>query len=329
MSGVQIRTISPAEDGMRLDRWFKTHYPALSHGNLQKLLRTGQVRVDGARAKAADRVAKGQSVRVPPLADTPVARKPTPVSEDDARALRDMLIHQDADVLALNKPAGLAVQGGTKTERHLDGMLDALALDAGERPRLVHRLDRDTSGVLLLARHRQAAAALSHTFKSRNALKVYWAIIRGVPKPRAGTINMALKKTGRAGDQRMVAAHRHEEGAQNAVTDYTVLAHAGQRASFVALSPRTGRTHQLRVHMAELGHPILGDRKYGGEDALFSDDLAPALHLHARGLIMPHPAGRSLRVIAPLPRHMKESLAYLGFDEPQEDPFEIFEVLER
>ncbi|WP_205042214.1 RluA family pseudouridine synthase [Rhodoligotrophos defluvii] len=325
MSGVVVKTVAPAEDGMRLDRWFKAHYPALGHGALQKLLRTGQVRLDGARAKPGDRVSEGQAVRVPPLPDAGPEPKRSDVSERDARWLQSLVIHRDADVLALNKPAGLAVQGGSKTERHLDGMLDALVLDGRERPRLVHRLDRDTSGVLLLARTRSAATALAHSFKSRDALKVYWALVRGVPKPRAGTINLPLKKIGHAGDQRVVGANAHDEEAQGAITDYIVLANAGRRAAFVALSPRTGRTHQLRAHMAAIGHPILGDRKYGGEDASLSDELDPLLHLHARGITLAHPRKGRLRVLADLPQHMRRSLDYLGFDVPSDDPFQIFE----
>ncbi|WP_342642029.1 RluA family pseudouridine synthase [Rhodoligotrophos ferricapiens] len=324
MSGVEIKTINPAEDGMRLDRWFKEHYPALGHGALQKLLRTGQVRIDGSRAKAGDRVSAGQSVRVPPLPDHAPSRPKPRVSDNDAKWLQSLIIHRDEDVLALNKPTGLAVQGGTKTERHLDGMLDALILDAAERPRLVHRLDRDTSGVLLLARNRQAAMTLAQSFKSREALKVYWAIVRGVPKPWAGTINLPLKKVGHAGDQRVAPAERGDEAGQHAVTDYMVLAHAGKRAAFVALSPRTGRTHQLRAHMAALGHPIIGDRKYGGEEALLGDEIDPMLHLHARGLAMEHPRKGRLRIIAQPSDHFRRSMSYLGFTEPKDDPFAPF-----
>lgn len=309
---------------MRLDRWFKAHYPELNHGALEKLLRKGQVRLDGSRAKAADRIAKGQAVRVPPLTQAPANKASPKIRPEDIRLLQSLVIHRDPEVLALNKPSGLAVQGGTKTERHIDGMLDALVFDAEERPRLVHRLDRDTSGILLLARNRTAAAALGRSFKSREALKVYWAFVRGVPRPHSGTIDAALKKAGRAGDQRVEVSDPEDEEAQNAVTDYTVLAHAGQRAAFVALSPRTGRTHQLRAHMAAIGHPILGDRKYGGEDAFISDDLDPVLHLHARGLTLPHPRRGGLRLIAEPPAHMCKALRYFDFEPGAEDPFKVF-----
>lgn len=309
---------------MRLDRWFKARYPALGHGALQKLLRTGQVRLDGARAKPGARVEAGQSVRVPPLGLEEAPRERRGVSQRDAEMVRGLVIHRDASVIALNKPAGLAVQGGTKTERHLDAMLDALAF-GGERPRLVHRLDRDTSGVLVLARTRKAAAALGRAFKSRDTVKVYWALVRGVPKPRAGHIELALKKAGRAGEQRVVPADFREEGAQAARTDYRVVAQAGMKASWVAMRPLTGRTHQLRAHMAAIGHPILGDGKYGGEAAFIADDLAARMHLHARALRLPHPDGGQLELVADLAGHMRDSFAYFGFsaaDEP--DPFEAF-----
>jgi len=330
MSGVQIRTVARDEDGMRLDRWFKVHFPQLTHGALQKLLRTGQIRLDGARAKSADRVVSGQSVRVPPIPAAVTEKRERDrvrMSAADEAMLKGIVIHRDELVLALNKPAGLAVQGGTKTERHLDGMLDALTFEAAERPRLVHRLDRDTSGVLVLGRTRDAANRLAKVFKSRDAMKVYWAIVRGVPKPWRATIDLPLKKTGHAGDQRVVPADPDDEEGQHAVTDYAVLAHAGQRAAFVALSPRTGRTHQLRAHMAAIGHPLLGDFKYGGEEAQFVEEIAPVLHLHARALSLPHPAGGRLRLVAEVPKHMRDSLRYLGFDEPAGDPFEAFAEL--
>lgn len=317
---------------MRLDRWFKVHFPKLTHGVLEKLLRTGQVRLDGARAKANDRIIAGQMVRVPPIpaASSPVEGRFRPqqrISAADEAMLKNIVIHHDDQVLALNKPAGLAVQGGTKTERHLDGMLDALTFDAVDRPRLVHRLDRDTSGVLVLGRTRDAANKLAKAFKSRDAMKVYWAIVRGVPKPWRATIDLPLKKAGHAGDQRVVVAERGDEEGQHAITDYAVLANAGQRAAFIALSPRTGRTHQLRAHMAAIGHPILGDFKYGGEEAQFADETAPMLHLHARALSLPHPAKGRLRLMAETPKHMRDSLRYLGFEEPSDDPFEAFAEL--
>ena len=226
-------------------------------------------------------------------------------------------------MIVLNKPAGLAVQGGTKTARHLDAMLDALAFGA-ERPRLVHRLDRDTGGVLVLARNRQAASALGSSFKSRNVVKVYWALVRGVPKPHRGRIDLPLKPLGHGGSRRMAPARLDNTDAQDALTHYRVIATAGVKVAWVALYPKTGRKHQLRAHMSAIGHPVVGDGKYGGQSAFIAEDLARRVHLHARALRIPHPAGGTLEVAAELCDHMRESFAYLGFlPEDAPDPFDI------
>lgn len=317
MSAVETITVEPDEEGMRLDRWFRAHYPALGHGALQKLLRTGQVRVDGSRAKSNARVEAGQTIRVPPLRDSVAKPAVDSVSSDDRKYVQDSVIYKDSSVIALNKPAGLAVQGGTRTARHLDGLLDALQYDAKERPRLVHRLDKDTSGVLVLARTRRAASALSRTFRTRSARKIYWALVHGVPRPRQGKISLALKKI-RAGDgERMRAADEPEEGARNAVTYYAVIARAGDRFSWVSVKPVTGRTHQIRAHLAAIGHPIVGDPKYGCEVELEADGIDNRLHLHARRLLLPHPDNdtRTLDFTAPLPEHMRDTWRYLEFDE--------------
>jgi len=326
MSGVETVEVQASEDGMRLDRWFKAHYPKLGHGALQRLLRTGQVRLDGSRAKANARIAEGQMVRVPPMNDGPPAPKPD-VPREDAAMVRDLVVHRDKSVLALNKPSGLAVQGGTKTERHIDGMLDALTFEAKERPRLVHRLDRDTSGVLLLGRTRKATTALAKSFQSRRTQKTYWALVAGVPRPERGRISLPLVKAGRAGEQRMVVAGAHEDGAQNAETVYQVVDRAGNRFSWLALSPLTGRTHQLRVHMAEIGHPIVGDTKYGGEEADPGEGIEMRLHLHARELLLDHPDGGELAVSAPLPAHMARSWSFLGFSENDPMSQSLFDVM--
>ncbi|MDJ0685348.1 MAG: RluA family pseudouridine synthase [Alphaproteobacteria bacterium] len=337
MSGVQIRVVGRKDAELRLDRWFKEHFPDLGFGRLQKLLRTGQVRVDGKRAKAGQKVLAGQEIRVPPLApkpesgDAPVRRlgpKSAVVSPEDTSLLKSMVIYRSDDVFVVNKPAGLAVQGGAKTERHLDGMLPALAGPDGEVPRLVHRLDRDTSGVMMLARTRKAATALSNALKGKDTRKLYWAITAGVPNPREGEISMALSKSGGPGRERVVA---DAEDGKSAITWYKVIDAAGARAALVALWPRTGRTHQLRAHMAELGAPILGDGKYGGKSAFLSGDAFPKqVHLHAREIDIPAASdkptvkGAGARVTAPLPDHMRQSLALLGLnaEDLAEDPFE-------
>jgi 23S rRNA pseudouridine955/2504/2580 synthase len=318
---VEIRAVDADEADLRLDRWFRRHFPQLSHGHLEKLLRTGQVRVDGKRVKASSRLEPGQAIRVPPLlAEAPPrALAPQRASRDAAELLARVLFRDD-DVLAIDKPEGLAVQGGTATPRHLDGMLDALRFDAAERPRLVHRLDKDTSGVLLLARNAFAAAKLADAFRGRRLRKYYWAVTVGVPKPFRGTIDAPLAKARTRQGERV--ATTGEDGLK-AVTLYHVVEHAHRRAAWVALWPRTGRTHQLRVHMAARGTPILGDGKYGGPAAFLAGAEVPhRLHLHARRLIAPHPRGGLLDVTAPLPLHMATTWGYFGFDRDDDgDPF--------
>ena len=319
MSGVELIRVTSDETGMRLDRWFSSHYPTLGHGALQKLLRTGQVRVDGGRAKARDRVEEGQTVRVPPTvrktSDTPPpAQAGKSLSESDERFIRGLVIYEDDDVIALNKPPGLAVQGGTKTGRHVDGLLDALRQKKGERPRLVHRLDKDTSGVLLLARNRAAAAMLGKALQGRRVVKTYWALLKGVPSPAQGEIDQALVKRGGEGAERMGFAGQDDDDSKRAVTRYEVVEKAGQKYCWAALWPLTGRTHQLRVHMAGIGHPVIGDGKYGGEEAHPGGEISPKLHLHAREIEVPLNNLRALKVTADLPEHMARTWGLLGFD---------------
>ncbi|MEO5374211.1 MAG: RluA family pseudouridine synthase [Alphaproteobacteria bacterium] len=319
MSDVTLTPVVADEAGLRLDRWFRRRFPDLTHGRLEKLLRTGQIRVDGHRAQAGQRLEPGQTVRVPPLPPPPAEtenRRPTappPPSERDAAALRAMVLYRDDDVIAINKPPGLAVQGGTGTTRHLDGMLDALRFGAPERPRLVHRLDRDTSGVLLLARHAAAAAELAAAFKDRAARKVYWALVAGVPKTSEGRVSAPLAKVpGRAGERMMV----DEDEGRPAVTEWRILNAAGGRVAWLELRPLTGRTHQLRAHCALLGTPIVGDGKYGGAAAQVPGaDLSRQLHLHARLIELPRRGQGVLRVVAPLPPHMVDSVRFFGFPE--------------
>ncbi len=320
MSGVVTRTVTTQEAGQRLDRWFRAHFPGFTQGRLQKLLRTGQVRVDGGRAKAGQRLEAGQEVRVPPLGEAPPpkdSRDPPPPDPRRAAALRDRVLFMDRDLLAIDKPAGLAVQGGSGTTRHLDAMLDALVFDAHERPRLVHRLDKDTSGVLILARNAVAARRLATAFKSRAARKLYWAVAVGEPRPRAGRIDAPLAKRAGRGGERVVVDARD---GKPAATTYRIVDAAAGRASWLALEPLTGRTHQLRVHCATLGMPILGDGKYAGR-AAFLDGLPDArrLHLHARALRLPEPDGRFLELTAPLPPGMADTFAALGFEAASPD----------
>lgn len=333
MSKVETRTVAADEADIRLDRWFKRHYPDLSHIHLQKLLRTGQVRVEGKRAEAGTRLEPGQSIRVPPIQAAPIpavsaeGEKPAKaarlaLSDKEAAELRARVLYRDADVLVIDKPAGLAVQGGTGTAKHLDAMLDALTFDAEERPRLVHRLDRDTSGALVLARNVWAAAKLTEMFRGKDVRKIYWAATVGVPKPFQGKIDLALAKHPGSRGERVADDN---EPSLRAVTMFNVLEHAGTRAAFVAMWPRTGRTHQLRVHMAAIGTPILGDGKYAGQDAFLSgSDLPRQTHLHARRIILPHPRGKGVvDATAPLPEHMRKTWDYFGFSANlKDDPFE-------
>jgi 23S rRNA pseudouridine955/2504/2580 synthase len=311
------------EDGIRLDRWFRRHYPGLAHGRLEKLLRTGQVRLDGKRAKASDRLAGGQSLRLPPqltgagLEEKPKAARPQMSGE----SLEQHVLYMDSSVIVLNKPPGLATQGGSGLTRHVDGMLDSLAFEKKQRPRLVHRLDRDTSGVLVVARTVAAAAALAKSLAQRDASKIYWALTRGVPQKKRGTVKAALAKEGvRGRDERMEVSDADD--AKFAITDYVVLGQAGEEFAWVAAKPLTGRTHQIRVHLASLGTPIVGDFKYGGNESRGKGAVADKLHLHARTIDIAHPDGGRLRVMAPLPAHMKKTWELFGFNADDErDPF--------
>jgi 23S rRNA pseudouridine955/2504/2580 synthase len=307
VSEVELRTVAAGEAELRLDRWFRRHFPALTHGRLQKLLRTGQVRIDGRRAQANARLAAGQTIRVPPLETTPPPSRSQPaVDPSDAAFLRRLILVEDQALIVLNKPEGLAVQGGTGTRRHIDGMLAALASD-GERPRLVHRLDRDTSGILVVAKTAAAAASLTRAFRQHKVDKLYWALVVGRPALADGIIDQPLAKQGGAGRERV----EPDEAGRSARTAYRTVARAGKIASWLAMQPLTGRTHQLRAHCAVLGTPILGDRKYG-EHGL--SGAPEGLMLHAREIRLPHPDGGELAVTAPLSKTMRAGFAWLGFE---------------
>lgn len=318
----ELRTIADDDDGIRLDRWFKRHYPALTHARLEKLLRKGEVRLDGKRAKAADRIAAGQSLRLPPqVIHDKVEERPKAAPVKTSRRLEDAILYMDNNLFVLNKPPGLATQGGSGLSEHVDGMLDQLTFEKATRPKLVHRLDRDTSGVLLVARTATTAAGLSKSLADRDASKVYWALVKGVPKDRHGFVKAALAKEGvRGKGERMTVSE--DEDAKFALTEYAVMGEAGQEFAWVAARPVTGRTHQIRVHLASLGHPIVGDFKYGGTDAKGKGAIADKLHLHARSIDLARPDGGRLQVTAPLPPHMIKSWALLGFDpDDKRDPF--------
>ena len=365
MAAMETRTVEADEAGMRLDRWFKSHYPELSFGHLQKLLRSGQVRVNGGRVKTNARLEPGQAVRVPPLGQgglegvlrenrpsesqenalsperagsaegsislsvggrggplpsSPLqgegqkrARRPS----NDAEALRAMILYEDDEVFVFNKPQGLAVQGGSGLSRHVDAMLEAFRDRKGQKPRLVHRIDRDTTGVLVVARTRLAAQKLTASFRTRSTRKIYWALVMGVPKPKQGRISTWLAKEGTPDGDRMRVARHGTDNSSHAISLYSVVETAGQKLAWLSMRPVTGRTHQLRAHAAHIGHPIIGDPKYfsAEESWDFPGGLQKKLHLHARRIVIPHPSsGGTIDVSAPLPRHMQQSWNLLGFD---------------
>ncbi|MCQ0987319.1 RluA family pseudouridine synthase [Jiella marina] len=326
MASVEQRRVEDDEAGLRLDRWFKLHYPGLGFGQLQKLLRSGQIRVDGGRAKSDTRIQPGQMVRVPPLAtDAKGDARPltanTMRDRHDGDVLAKMLIYEDDKVFVFNKPAGLAVQGGSGVSRHMDKMLEAWRNRKGEKPRLVHRLDRDTSGILVVARTRGAATHLTRAFRERDTQKHYWAIVKGVPGKREGRISTYLKKEQTPDGDRMRVAKHGEEGADHAVSHYRIIDQVAQNFAWLEMQPHTGRTHQLRVHAAHLGHPILGDPKYFEHDTNweFPGGVQKRLHLHARRIVIPHPAGGVIDQVAPLSEHMVQTFNLFGFDEAELD----------
>jgi 23S rRNA pseudouridine955/2504/2580 synthase len=309
-------TVGDDDDGIRLDRWFRRHMPDASFNIVSRWARTGQLRVDGKRVGPGDRIAAGQVIRVPPLeTPAPAAARPkrerAPLSPEDEEFVQSLVLHKDRAAIVIDKPPGLATQGGTKTDRHLDGLLDGLRFEAEGRPKLVHRLDKDTSGALLLARSAGAAAHFAKAFSSRSARKLYWALVVGVPSIEDGMIELPIAKQPGTGGEKM---HVDEKEGLPARSRYRVIERAGNAAAWVELQPYTGRTHQLRVHMAAIGHPIVGDGKYGGQDAFLTGGISRKMHLHARRIRIDHPDGSKLDVTAEPPKHFLESLQHLGFD---------------
>ena len=343
MSRVQTLHIGPDEGDQRLDRWMKRRFPHLQQGGIEKMCRKGEIRVDGGRVKSNTRVEVGQKVRIPPLPDADqVDGRPRDMKKADIELIQGCVIYKDDHVIALNKPAGLPTQGGSKQTRHVDGFAEALKFGYDEKPRLVHRLDKDTSGVLILARTRMAAKSLTEAFRHRNTEKIYWALVAGVPIPKLGSIKYGLVKQGGHGakgdNERMKCVHPRDvdktTGAKRAHTDYTVLTSLADRTAWVAMTPVTGRTHQLRAHMSEIGHPIIGDGKYGtanvqdnpgdGWGAGMGEEIGRKLHLHARSLRIEHPeTGKELWIKASLPPHMENSWDFFGWAEGHapDDPF--------
>ena len=339
----QTIEVAPGEGDQRLDRWLKRHFPHVNQGRVEKACRTGEIRVEGGRVKASTRLEVGQHIRVPPLPEVePKEKEAIPrVSPADAAMIQACVLYRDDDMIVLNKPPGLASQGGSGTTKHVDGLAEALKFGQGEKPRLVHRLDKDTSGILVLARSREAAAALTAAFRSRATRKIYWGVVAGVPHPYKGSIKYGLVKApghGPSGEgEKMRCIHPSEvekiPDAKRAHTDYAVLSALGRRAAWVALEPVTGRTHQLRAHMAEMGHPIIGDGKYGGSGqenegdgwgSQLGGDVSRKMHLHARSLFLDHPmTGKHLQFFAPLPEHMARTWETFGWsvDEFVPDPF--------
>jgi 23S rRNA pseudouridine955/2504/2580 synthase len=315
VSEPRIFTVDGDDDGIRLDRWFKRHLPEVSFNLVSRWARTGQLRLAGKRAAPGDRIEAGQEIEVPPVEAQParVARpqpRRDPLSEEEVQLVRDMVIDERPSAFVLNKPPGLATQGGTKTHQHLDRLLDGLA-EEGVRPKLVHRLDKDTSGALLVARTARAAGLFSKAFSGRTARKIYWALVVGVPDRDEGTIDAPLAKQPGTGGEKM---HISEEHGLPARTKWRVIDRAGNRAAWIELQPLTGRTHQLRAHMAAIGHPIIGDAKYGGAEAFLSGGVSRKLHLHARRIRIDSPDGPKIDATAELPPHFAESLAMLGFE---------------
>ncbi|WP_245416268.1 RluA family pseudouridine synthase [Microvirga sp. 17 mud 1-3] len=323
-TGVQTLVVEPDEADMRVDRFLVARFPQLAFTHIQRIVRKGELRVDGKRAQPNDRLLAGQKVRIPPLKlDQPklVARS-TARDQSDRDFLKSITLYEDKDVLIINKPMGLAVQGGSGTTRHVDGLLDSMRDAEGQKPRLVHRLDKDTAGCLVIAKTRFAASTMAKSFRSRTTRKIYWALVAGVPRVRQGRISTYLAKEGEEGDARMRVAKHGDEGASHALTYYAVVDTAAHKLAWLSLKPVTGRTHQLRAHAAHIGHPIVGDPKYFDiENWELPGGIQNKLHLLARRIVIAHPrTGKPIDVTAPLPPHMQQSFNLLGFDTGRYDP---------
>ena len=321
-SGVQKVLVTEDDNGARIDRWFKRHFPQITFGKLQKMMRKGDVRLNGKRVKGKEIVEVGMEVRVPPI-NGELKEKPREdtyhMTKAEIAEVQSWVIHMDKHVIVINKPAGLATQGGTGITKHLDGMLDALTYEKENKPKLVHRLDKDTSGAMLLARSANAAGILAKSFQSRETDKRYWAVVIGTPNPKEGRIALKMDRVSNKSGERMVVT----DDGKKSLTDYEVVDAALHTASWLTLKPHTGRKHQLRLHCAEIGHPIVGDSKYGGPESYLSGNISRKMHLHSHFIDFPHPDGGRMKVVAPLNEHMAATFDTLGFD-PREyvDPFQ-------
>lgn len=326
MSKVKFLNVKPDEDNQRLDRYLRKHIGKVPFSLIQKIIRTGQVRVDGKRGKTDTRLSEGQQIRIPPVEEKhgPTQFKPR---KGDLEKLRAMIIYDDGDLLVLNKPYGVPTQGGSKINYHIDGLLKLMEDSKGVRPKLTHRLDRDTSGLLICARSAKTVRAMGQVFKSKNIRKYYWAVTIGVPEQYQGIIDAPLGKGEGALKDTMVI---DTEGGKASRTEYSILDTAASTAALVAFWPRTGRTHQIRAHASTvLGTPILGDVKYGGMEETFEGlNLSERLHLHAFRIQCPHPNGKGiLDLSAPLPDDLKKSWKAFNFaSDTNLDPFDHIDI---
>lgn len=324
MTKVERIKVHKDDDGIRIDRWFKRHHANITFGRISKAFRKGEIRLDGKKCKGNERIQAGQEIRVPPLQDglkndTPIFRPEKEMDPQTIAEVRSWVLYKDEHMIVINKPSGLPTQGGTGIKKHLDGLLPALKYERADKPRLVHRLDKDTSGVLLLGRSANDASKLAKSFQSRDTDKRYWALVVGVPVPQEGRIHMLMDKQVTKHGEKMV---RVRDGGKKSLTDYAVVERAAMNCAWMALKPHTGRTHQLRLHMAEIGHPIVGDGKYGGAESYLTGSISKKLHLHAHEITIPHPDGGMFTATAPLSPHMAESWDMLDFDQKgYEDPF--------
>lgn len=308
MPGVEIKKVKAEDDGMRLNRWFMKYYPNLTLGRLQKLLRTKQIKVDGKRAETSLKLTAGSEVRVPPMDEQPeTGANRSEISRRDAEFILSLVIYKDDNIIVLNKPSGLAVQGGTNTSRHVDGMLEALRFELNEKPKLVHRIDKDTSGVLVLARNRTWADRLTKAFREHTLPKTYLALVNSCPKNQAGEIKAPLEK---CGEKSLVSPD-----GKPAATVYKTLDEVGSKFALVEASPLTGRTHQIRAHMEYIGCPIVGDDKYfGGEKRQKYASIPDKLYLHAYKIDLSALYNKKTVIKAALPEHFKKALAALGIE---------------
>ena len=306
MSGVSIVKIKQEDDGIRLNRWFLREYPSLSLGRLQKLLRTKQIKVDGKKAETSTRLLAGQELRLPPLDNEKAEPKNDILSQKDIDFAKSMVIFRDENIIVLNKPSGIAVQGGTNTFRHIDGMLEALKFENNEKPKLVHRIDKDTSGILVLARNRKFADILTKAFRERTLHKTYLALVRGCPNVFEGKIGLALEKIG----EKMEAV----KDGQKAVTEYKVLDNAGKKYALIEAFPLTGRTHQIRAHLEAIGTPILGDNKYFGKERIRLSEVADKLYLHAYKIDLSTIYNKKMIITAKMPKHFEQACEFFGLE---------------